>query len=195
MKSFIRSLGTFLLDTLEIITTAFAIFVVLFLFVVQIHEVNGNSMLPNFQDHEYVLTDKLTYKFRNPRRGEVVIFKAPPHPRDEYIKRLIALPGEKIKIKNNQIIIYNQEHPTGFVLNENYLTDEVVTRGKSEIPPDKIVAIPEGHYLVFGDNRENSSDSRHWGEVKEEYLVGRAVVRIWPPTALGMVEHAEYGAQ
>ena len=106
MKDFLRSIGTFLLDTLEIITTAFAIFVVLFLFVVQIHEVNGNSMLPNFHDKEYVLTDKLTYKFREPQRGEIVIFKAPPRPRDEYIKRLIGLPGEKIKIQNNEAVSY-----------------------------------------------------------------------------------------
>ena len=136
MRDFIRSLGTFLLDTVEIITTAFAIFVVLFLFVVQIHEVNGNSMLPNFHDHEYVLTDKLTYKFREPQRGEVVIFKAPPRPRDEYIKRLIGLPGEKIKIQNNQVIIYNEVHPEGFVLNEDYLGDGILTQGKSAIPPN-----------------------------------------------------------
>jgi signal peptidase I len=192
MKDFIRSLGTFLLDTIEIITTAFAIFVVLFLFVVQIHEVNGDSMLPNFHDKEYVLTDKITYKFREPQRGEVVIFKAPPKPRDEYIKRLIALPGEKIKIQNNEVIIYNEEHPEGFVLNEYYLGEGTLTKGKSAIPPNTVFTVPEGEYLVFGDNRENSSDSRQWGPVKKDYLVGRAVIRIWPPTALGVVRHAEY---
>jgi len=192
MKDFIRSIGLFLLDIIEIITTAFAIFVVLFLFVVQIHEVNGNSMLPNFHDHEYVLTDKLTYKFREPQRGEIVIFKAPPRPRDEYIKRLIGLPGEKIKIQNNKVIIYNEKHPEGFVLNEYYLGKGVVTKGKTAIPPNTIVSIPEGYYLVFGDNREDSSDSRHWGPVKKEMLVGRAIVRIWPPTALSIIKHAEY---
>ncbi len=192
MKDFIRSIGTFLLDTIEIITTAFAIFVVIFLFVAQIHEVNGDSMLPNFHNHEYVLTDKLTYKFREPQRGEIIIFKAPPKPRDEYIKRLIALPGEKIKIQNNQVIIYNEEHPEGFVLNEDYLGDGIITKGKSAIPPDTVISVPEGSYFVFGDNRENSSDSRHWGAVEKGLIVGRAVVRIWPPTALSMVKHAEY---
>ncbi len=193
MKDFIRSLGTFLLDTIEIITTAFAIFVVLFLFVVQIHEVNGDSMLPNFHNREYVLTDKLTYKFHEPQRGEIVIFKAPPRPRDEYIKRLIALPGEKIKIQNNRVIIYNTEHPEGFVLKEDYLEEGIVTAGKSAIPPDTVISVPEGSYFVFGDNRENSSDSRHWGPVEKGLIVGRAVVRIWPPTALGVVKHASYG--
>jgi len=192
MKEFLRSIGLFLLDIIEIITTAFAIFVVLFLFVVQIHEVNGNSMLPNFHNHEYVLTDKLTYKFREPQRGEVIIFKAPPQPREEYIKRLIGLPGEKIKIQNNKVIIYNEKHPEGFVLNECYLGDGVVTKGKTAIPPNVIVPIPEGYYLVFGDNREDSSDSRHWGPVKKEMIVGRAVVRIWPPTAFSIIKHAEY---
>jgi signal peptidase I len=192
MHDFIRSVGTFLLDTIEIITTAFAIFVVLFLFVAQIHEVNGDSMLPNFHNHEFVLTDKLTYKFREPQRGEVVIFKAPPRPRDEYIKRLIALPGEKVKIQNNQVIIYNAEHPEGFVLDEYYLAEGTLTQGKSTIAPNTIFTVPEGQYLVFGDNRENSSDSRQWGPVKKELLVGRAVIRIWPPTKLSVVKHAEY---
>jgi len=192
MKDFLRSLGTFLLDTLEIITTAFAIFVVLFLFIVQIHEVNGDSMLPNFHNGEYVLTDKLTYKFREPQRGEIVIFKAPPRPRDEYIKRLIGLPGERIKIQDNQIIIYNDGHPEGFILHEDYLENGIVTQGKSAIPPNTVFTIPDGNYLVFGDNRENSSDSRHWGPVPKSMLVGRAVIRIWPPTALSVVKHAEY---
>lgn len=192
MKDFIRSVGTFLLDTIEIVTAAFAIFVVIFLFVAQIHEVNGDSMLPNFHNKEYVLTDKLTYKFHAPQRGEVVIFKAPPKPRDEYIKRLIALSGEKIKIQNNQVIIYNEQHPEGFVLHENYLENGILTVGKSAIPPNTIISVPEGEYLVFGDNREASSDSRHWGTVGKDLIVGRAVVRIWPPTALGVVKHAEY---
>ncbi len=181
-----------MLDTIEIITTAFALFVVVFLFVAQIHEVNGDSMLPNFHDKEYVLTDKISYKFKEPQRGEVVIFKAPPKPRDEYIKRLIGLPGEKIKIQNNKITIYNEERPEGFVLQEDYLKDGILTKGKSAIPPDVVFSIPKGEYLVLGDNREASSDSRHWGTVKKELLVGRAVFRIWPPTALSVVKHAEY---
>lgn len=192
MKSFIRSVGTFLLDTIEIITTAFAIFVVIFLFVAQIHEVNGDSMLPNFHNHEYVLTDKLSYKFKQPQRGDVVIFKAPPKPRDEYIKRIVALPEERIRIQNNRVIIYNEEHPRGWTLPEEYLGQGILTKGKSAIPPNTIITVPKGEYLVFGDNREASSDSRHWGTVGKELIVGRAVVRIWPPTALGVIKHAEY---
>jgi len=192
MKDFIRSVGTFLLDTIEIITTAFAIFVVIFLFIAQIHEVNGDSMLPNFHNKEYVLTDKISYKFKEPQRGDVVIFKAPPKPRDEYIKRIVALPGEQIKIQNNKVIIYNKEHPEGWTLPEDYLGQGILTKGKSSIPPNTVVSVPEGQYIVLGDNREASSDSRHWGTVKKELLVGRAVFRIWPPTALGVVKHAEY---
>jgi len=192
MKSFIRSLGTFLLDTIEIITTAFALFVVVFLFIAQIHEVNGDSMLPSFHDKEYVLTDKLSYKFKAPQRGDVVIFKATPKPRDEYIKRIVALPEERIKIQNNKVIIYNEEHPEGWVLKEEYLGSGILTKGKSAVPPNTVITVPKDAYLVFGDNREASSDSRHWGMVGKELLVGRAVFRIWPPTALGVVRHAEY---
>ncbi len=75
---------------------------------------------------------------------------------------------------------------------EDYLGQGILTNGKSAIPPNTIISIPEGEYLVFGDNREASSDSRHWGAVKKELIVGRAVFRIWPPTALSVVEHADY---
>jgi signal peptidase I len=193
MREFLKALGNFILDTLEIITTAFALFVVMFLFVVQIHEVKGDSMLPNFHNREFVLTDKLTYHFREPQRGEIVIFKAPPKPRDEYIKRLVALPGEKIKIQNNQITIYNQEHPEGFVLEESYLAPGTATTGKTAIPPNTEVTIPDDEFVVMGDNRGASSDSRSWGPVKKDLVVGRAVVRIWPPTAVSLVRHAKYG--
>lgn len=192
MKDFIKSVGTFLLDTIEIITTAFAIFVVIFLFIAQIHEVNGDSMLPNFHDKEYVLTNKISYKFKEPQRGDVVIFKAPPKPRDEYIKRIIALPEEKIKIQNNKVIIYNEEHPEGWTLPEEYLGQGILTKGKSSIPPNTVVSLAEGEYVVLGDNREASSDSRHWGVVKKELLVGRAVFRLWPLNALSVIKHAEY---
>lgn len=192
MKELLKALGNFLLDTLEIITTAFALFVVMFLFVVQIHEVRGDSMLPNFHHHEYVLTDKVTYHFRNPQRGEIVIFKAPPKPRDEYIKRVIALPGEKIKIQNNRIIIYNEGHPEGFVLQEDYLAPGTITTGKTAVPPNTDVTVPNDEFIVMGDNRGASSDSRLWGPVKRGMIVGRAVVRIWPPNALGIIRHAEY---
>ncbi len=78
------------------------------------------------------------------------------------------------------------------MLQEDYLENGILTAGKSAIPPNTIIAVPEGSYFVFGDNRENSSDSRHWGAVGKGLIVGRAVVRIWPPTALGVVKHAEY---
>lgn len=192
MRELLKALGSFLLDTLEIITTAFALFVVMFLFVVQIHEVRGDSMLPNFHDNEYVLTDKVTYHFREPQRGEIVIFKAPPKPRDEYIKRLIALPGEKIRVQNNQITIYNEEHPEGFVLQEDYLAPGTVSAGKTAIPPNTKVAVPDNEFVVMGDNRGASSDSRSWGPVKKGLIVGRAIIRIWPPNALSLIRHAEY---
>lgn len=192
MKELLKALGNYLLDTLEVITTAFALFVVIFLFVARIHEVNGDSMLPNFHNREFVLTDQLTYKFRSPQRGEVVIFKAPPQPQKEYIKRIIALPGEKIKIQNNRIMIFNSANPDGVVLEESYLTPGTITEGKTEITANTVFAVPKGQYIVMGDNRTASSDSRQWGGVPAGMIVGRAILRIWPPNKIGLVPHANY---
>lgn len=185
MKELLKALGNFILDTIEVITMAFALFVVIFLFVAQLHEVQGNSMLPNLKDRQYVLTDKLSYRFKDPQRGEIVVFKAPPNPRKEFIKRVIALPGETLMLNNKkQVVIYNKEHPEGVALGEPYLADSVETLGNASIPKNQKVVVPEGSYFVFGDNREASSDSRQWGGVKKELIVGRAVFVIWPPNSL-----------
>jgi signal peptidase I len=192
MKELLKALGNYLLDTLEVITTAVALFVVIFLFVARIHEVNGNSMLPNFHNGEFVLTDQLTHRFRHPQRGEIIIFKAPPQPKKEYIKRVIGLPGEKIKIQNNRITIFNKDHPDGFILEEGYLAPGTITEGKTEITTNTLFTVPEGQYIVMGDNRTASSDSRQWGGVPEGMIVGRAIIRIWPPNKIGLVPHAKY---
>lgn len=188
MRELLKALGNFLLDTVEVITIAFALFVVVFLFVAQLHEVQGNSMLPDLKNRQYVLTDKLSYRFKNPERGEVVVFKAPPNPRKEFIKRVIALPGERLKIDSqNKVIIFNDQHPEGFTLDEPYLAEGIKTQGNTAIPKNQKVAVPDDSYFVFGDNRQASSDSRQWGEVKKEAVVGRAVFVIWPPNALGSI--------
>lgn len=192
MRELLKALGSFLLDTIEIITTAFALFVVIFLFIAQLHEVQGNSMLPNLKDQQYVLTDKISYHFKGPQRGEIVVFKAPPNPRKEYIKRVIALPGEQLKIDKNKIIIFDDEHPEGFVLNEPYLANGTKIQGNIAIPANQKITVPEDSYFVLGDNREASSDSRQWGGVKKEMIVGRAIFVIWPPNSLGRIPKINY---
>lgn len=146
-------------------------------FVVKPFNVHGASMEPNFLDHEYLLIDELSYRFRVPIRGEVVVFHD-PYTKDQYlIKRVIGLPGETIRVRNGSITITNAEHPEGFVLTEPYL-EQVYTDGNVE------VLLAPKEYFVLGDNRLVSFDSRRLGAVPLSRIVGRVWVRGWPITRL-----------
>jgi len=153
-------------------------------FIATIFVVSGCSMEPNFHDSEYLLISRLS---RNFKRGDVVGFYYPGAPREKYIKRIIGLPGEKIKIKNNKIIIYNQKNPSGLLLREGfYLPSETVTE------PNKTWLLSEKEYFVMGDNRENSSDSRTWGTLPEKYIVGRAILILWPISEINTISKVVY---
>jgi signal peptidase I len=122
----------------------------------------------------------------------VVVLKSPDDKSVQFIKRIIGLPGEKIKIENNRVIIYNAQHPNGMTLNESYLAGSVTTEGHESIPEGEIVSIPKDNYVVMGDNRNASYDSRAWGFVTTEDLVGRAFFVYWPVKDFGLVAHAKY---
>jgi len=179
------------MDVIEFFVSTATVAILIYLLVTQPHQVNGNSMYPNFHDGEFLLTDKLTYKFRNPQRGDVVVFAAPPPARCpaglncDFIKRIIALPGERIKIENRQIYI-NGEH-----LVEPYLSQEVITNSgstvKSFLSEGVEQTIPADNYLMMGDNRIGSSDSRDWGVVEKNKIVGKAWLRYWPPSVAGVL--------
>src|SRR3989344_2966127 len=120
---FIKRLGAFFLDILEVIVFAVAIFLFLYLLVLQPHKIKGASMEPNFPNGEYLLTDKVTYRFGEPKRGDVIVFKAPTGNGDEYIKRIIGLPGEGISVRNGKIYVNNEE------LKETYIPEISPTYG------------------------------------------------------------------
>jgi len=187
MATFLASIVNIFLDILEIVVISLTIFILSYIFVFQTHQVIGDSMLPNFFDQEYVLTDKFTYMFlRQPVRGEVVIIKYPKAPEYEYIKRVIGLPGDTIKISDGQV--YLKEGDDWNKLDEAaYLPNGVQTVGRSFLPIDTPLTIPKDNYLVMGDNREVSSDGREWGFVEKKFLVGRAMIRVWPPTKFGAI--------
>lgn len=138
------------------------------LFVFEPFFVKGSSMEPNYYSFDYLLVDKLTYRFINPQRGDVIVFHPPFDNKIYYIKRIIGLPGEKVVIKDSKIFIYNSEHPEGFELKEDYLKNHY-TNGNKEI------ILGQDEYFVLGDNREVSSDSRSWGPVKRERIIGKAI--------------------
>ena len=188
------SAKAFWLDALETIAIALAIFFVIYNFVAQPHLVKGESMLPNYHDGEYILTSKMYDWWGAPQRGDVVVLKSPDDKSVQFIKRIIGLPGEKIKIENNHVIIYNSQHPNGITLQESYLAGSVTTDGHASIPEGEIVPIPKDNYVVMGDNRNASYDSRAWGFVAKEDLVGRAFFIYWPLNDFGLVAHAKYGS-
>ena len=188
------SLWSTIVDVIETVVVAAAIFVVVYLFLLQPHQVKGASMEPNFHDGEYILTDKISYRFGEPKRGDVVVFKAPTNPDVDFIKRIIALPGEKLEITNNKITIFNDENTDGFTLSEPY---EVMTpiAGGSHIREGKIVEVPKDSYFVFGDNRTHSFDSREWGALPKKDIVGKAWVRYWPLSKLSVIKRVNFSGE
>lgn len=142
-------------------------------FIVRPFIVSGDSMDPVIQNKEYLIIDEVSYRLREPARGEVIVFRAPPEPTKYYIKRIIGLPGETVKISGTQITIINKEHPEGIDLDEPYITHH--TRGDS-----MSITVPQGQYFVMGDNRDASYDSRGWGPLPEAAIRGRALLRLLP---------------
>src|SRR4030042_1316234 len=150
----LQKLSAFFLDILEVVVFAIAIFLFLYLLVLQPHKIKGQSMEPNFQDGEFLLTDKVTYRFSKPKRGDVIVFEAPGTNNEEFIKRIIGLPGEQVSLKDGKVAINNQ------VLSETYLPDTLKTESGNFLKEEQTITVPEDHYIVMGDNRVASSDSR-----------------------------------
>ena len=191
MGKLLSYIGAFFLDLIETVAIALSIFLVIYLFLVQPHQVNGQSMAPNFADSEYVLTDKISYQFGSPERGDVIVFHAPPEANCaegtgcDFIKRIVGLPGETVEVKNQHIYINSQMLP------EPYLKDDVATRA-GDYTQGKSVKLGSDEYFVCGDNRPYSSDSRSWGPIKRSDIIGKAFFRYWPGERMGVIQHVAY---
>jgi signal peptidase I len=129
-------------------------------------------MDPTLATGDYLLIDEVTYKLREPQRGDVVVFRAPPEPDKFFIKRIIGLPGETVSIEGSTVTITNTEHPKGFTLSESFIVHKSVN--------SMTVNVPSDHYFVMGDNRNGSFDSRSWGTLPKKNLRGRALLRLLP---------------
>ena len=186
LPSPLKRIVNFFLDFVETAVVALSIFVVVYLFLVQPHEIKGGSMEPTFNNNEYILTDKISYRFKEPKRGDVVIFKAPKNPDVDYIKRIIGLPGERIKIQNGAIYI------NGKKLSEPYIRDITSLTSTQYLQEGVETTVPEGYFFVMGDNRTGSMDSREFGPIAENVIIGHAILRYWPLPALGLVPSVSY---
>ncbi len=154
-------------------------------FVLQPFMVEGNSMEPNYHDREYLLVDQISYRFREPKRGEVIIFHPPQDPSENYIKRIIGVPGDKIEIENGIIKVNNNK------TQEPYLTpeDQVISKESLTYPYNRTLQTNE--FFVLGDNRDHSSDSREFGAVPKGNIIGKAWLIVYPTQYFGMVKNPQ----
>ena len=138
-------------------------------------------MEPNFHDSEYLIVDQLSYRFQEPRRGDVIVFRYPQDPSQFFIKRIVGLPEETIRIDDGQVLVNGNVQ-----LDERaYLSPDVRTGGQLE------TVLQEDEYFLLGDNREASSDSRSWGPVQKEEIMGRTWIRAWPFSRFTFFRHLQ----
>lgn len=157
------------------------------LFVAQPFVVVGSSMEPTFLSSDYLIIDELTYRLNDPVRGDVVVFKYPDDSNKQkyFIKRVIGLPGETVDIKNGKVTITNTAHPEGFTLDESYVKD---------LPANVMsITLEEDDYFVMGDNRGVSFDSRSWGPLSRDEIIGKAFIRILPLKEAGIFPGSHAG--
>jgi len=159
-------------DTIQFIIIAGIIIIPFRMFVAQPFIVNGTSMDPTFKSGEYLIVDQITYRFNKPERDSVLIFKYPQEQNQKFIKRVIGLPGETISINKGAVTIKNKDNPTGFVLENKY-----ITHPKQDTLE---ITLKENEYYVMGDNRLESFDSRYWGPLTEDLIIGRPLLRLLP---------------
>ncbi|HEX9817662.1 MAG TPA: signal peptidase I [Patescibacteria group bacterium] len=186
-----KKIGALFTDLMETVIISLSIFLVVYLFFMQPHQVNGQSMVPNFQNGDYVLTDKISYRLGSPQRGEVIVFHAPPAANCvegtgcDFIKRVLALPGETVAVRDGKIFVNDRALP------EDYLPSDLKTN-PGPFTQNGPITLGADEYLAVGDNRSHSSDSRFWGPIHRSDIVGKAFFRYWPPGSIGAIVAASY---
>jgi len=192
MINFLKKLGQFILDTIQAIVLALSIFIIVYLFLFQPHQVKGSSMFPTLHNGEFLLTNKISYRFHPPERGDIIVFKAPQGEacaeiECEYIKRIIGMPGDRVMLSNGKIYINGQ------VLDESsYLPEDFVTNNGNFLAEGVERIIPKNQYLPIGDNRSYSRDGREFGPIPREAIVGKAWFRYWPFNKISFIKHESY---
>lgn len=164
----------FVFEMVQVLAVSLAIIIPVRYFLIQPFYVKGASMEPNFFDHEYLIIDEISYRFHEPQRGEIVVFRYPRDPSEFFIKRVIGLPGETVEIANGKVKIYNDAHPNGAILDESFYLDQDFTAS------NETVTLKPNEYFVLGDNRSSSLDSRIFGPVPKANIVGRVWLRGYP---------------
>ncbi len=179
----------FLVSSWEVIEVALIAFVAVFLirsFLVQPFLVNGASMDPTFSDGNYLLIDVLSYRFREPQRGEVVVLRYPKNESIFFIKRIIGLPHERVVVRDGKVAVYTPGNSFSATISEKYLPQRLPTGGDDDI------TLEDNQFFVMGDNRGFSFDSRNWGPVSRQEIVGLVRLRVLPITEAQAFEAPSY---
>lgn len=185
-KTWINSFFSFIFEIIKTVVISLAIILPIRYFVIQPFYVKGASMEPNFYDKDYLIINEFVYKFKEPQRGDIVVFKNPRNTKEFFIKRIIGLPGERIKVYNNSIYVYNDENPQGIKVDEIYLPEDQATKGND------YEELGDNNYYVLGDNRNRSLDSRFFGAVNDDLIVGKVWLRGWPLDRMSLFSEQEY---
>ena len=166
----------FVRDTAETLILAVVMFLAIDAVSARIR-VDGMCMYPTLNDGQFVFVNRLAYKFGEPAHGDIIVFHYPRDPEQEFVKRIIGLPGDTVDIRGGQVYV------NGMQLYEPYIADAPRTQGSWTVPED--------HLFVLGDNRNNSQDSRSFGFVSMDEVIGKALFIYWPPSDWGSVAHTE----
>ena len=174
-----------LIDLIEYTLIGTAIFFFTYIFAGQLLRVTGDSMVPTFHDGEQIIAEKISVKLEDPKRGEIIIFKHPTNPGKLIIKRLIALPGETVKISQGTLYINGEK------FNEPYLSPQTATTGGQIIQENTEFKVPADSYVLMGDNRNASTDSREWGPIKKDLIVGKGFIVYYPINKMRIISEQE----
>lgn len=185
-KKYFVAVGLFLLEFIKVAVLAGITIALVRYYLFKPFYVKGASMEPNFYDHEYLIIDELSYRFHQPQRGDVVVFKYPNNLKEYFLKRIIGLPGERVKITEGKVTIYNETYPEGIMIKEQYLDSDIITEG------DRTYVLKDNQYFVMGDNRPNSFDSRRFGPIDANLIVGRAWFRGFPFNRITLFDTPQY---
>jgi len=175
----------FIYDVFKTVTTVLGVAFLIRFFLIQPFYVSGQSMEPTFENNQYIIVDQVSYRFHAPRRGDVVVFKYPQNVAFSFIKRIVGLPGDTVTIRNGEVTIANVKSPGGVTIDEPYL--DSLTSG------DLRTTLGKDEYFVLGDNRPHSSDSRIWGVLKRNFIVGKVWVVLYPFEEFQTVRTPSYG--
>ena len=176
----------FVLEIIKITLVALAIIVPVRYFLIKPFYVNGASMEPTYHNKEYLIINEISYRFDDPKRGEVVVFHYPRDEKQFFIKRVIGLPGERVVVRDNNVTVFTNLFPEGITIKEPYLLPHTNTPGEVDI------TLGNNEYFVLGDNRTASLDSRRFGAVNKSEIVGKTWFRGWPFDKAGVLEHYDF---